>query len=226
MRTERMLMTWGSSSRGSSITSSTIIIITTTTITNMEACVARGRSRGMPKPPDWVVNELQKEMRVLVWNSRLWLNWVVQTCCIYWAVLPHLDVNFALLSWFRLLDAWMNNSIVAFWGLWCFFVMGIYFIFTWGLAVSRVVNCRHYRLVSCYVERHRSSAGTPFVLHHGASIAVAVVDTTVYSFAGKKVCWLFYWFHHSSCYYFIFYVTVAACFELAIHAMLLLLVNH
>lgn len=36
-----------------------------------------------------------------------------------------------------------------------------------------------------------------------ASIAVAVVATTVYSFAGKKVCWLFY-FLHSSGYYFVF----------------------
>jgi len=36
------------------------------------------------------------------------------------------------------------------------------------------------------VERHRSSTGAPFVLHHGASIVVAVVATTVYSFAGKK----------------------------------------
>ncbi|KAL9321855.1 hypothetical protein ACSQ67_009908 [Phaseolus vulgaris] len=61
---------------------------------------------------------------------------------------------------------------------------------------NRIVAFWHYRLVSCYVERHRSSTGAPFVLHHGASIVVAVVATTVYSFAGKK----------------------AACFELAIRA--------
>ena len=133
MRMEKMRMTWGSSLKGSSITTTIITTITTTTTTmSMAVGVVLGRSRGMPKPPDWMVNKKRNE--TLVWNSRL-----------FWIVLCKLGVDFLgcvvsfLLESFCfaglvnidtpwLYDAWINNKIVAFRCL-CLFCHGNLFYF-------------------------------------------------------------------------------------------------
>ncbi|TKY67666.1 hypothetical protein E2542_SST10561 [Spatholobus suberectus] len=54
--------------------------------------------------------------------------------------------------------------------------------------MNRVVNCRHYRLVVCWVEWPPASAGAPFVSHHSASIAeiLTAAATTVNCFAGER----------------------------------------